>query len=218
MSLRIFEEPVEAVESPQQLEASFAARTLFCIWASLVAAIPAFVTSYAGLAITNVFRSMTNAENASTAVVLDALHRFNRPVIITLGISAFLSFALALVIATNPRARLASVGLPFSIAVPIIAALPAVILWFSETTTIDVLSGKITNSPVESTAQTISSLLFSAIALGLLAQGATLICAIVSLFMPLRKRSDPLSLGRAFVWAVSGTLLLVFAAAYFVIA
>jgi hypothetical protein len=217
MSLRIFEEPLETVESQQQLDVSFAARILFCIWASLVAVIPAFVTAYCGLAITNIFRSMTSAENASSAVVFDSIHRFNRPVIITLGISAFLSYVLALVLATNPRARLASVGLPFSIAAPIIAALPAVMLWFAETTTIDVLTSKITNAPVQETAQTISNLLFSAIALGLLAQGATLICAIVSLFMPLRKRNEPLSLRRAFVWAASGTVLLVFAVSYFVL-
>jgi hypothetical protein len=217
MSLRIFDETVETVESPQQLDVSFGARILFSAWAALVAIIPAITTAYCGLAMTRVFRSMTSAEDASSAVIFDSLHSFNRPVVITLGISAILSFAMALILATNPKARLASVGLPFSIVVPIIAALPAVILWFAETTTLDVLTGKITNASVQETAQTIGNLFFSAIALGLLAQGVAFICAIVSLFIPLRKRNDPFSLRRAFVWAVSGTLLLVFSIAYFVL-
>ena len=215
MSLRIFEDAPEAAESSEPLDVSFGARILFTAWAGIVAAIPAFTTGYCGLAITNVFRGMTNAETASSTVVFNSMHSFNRPVVITLAISALLSFGMALVLAINPRARLAAVGLPFSIAVPIIAALPAVVLWFGETTTLDVLTGKMTHAPVQETAQTISNLFFSAIVLGLLAQGVTLICAIVSLFMPLRKRDDPFSLRRAFVWAVSGTLLLFFAGAYF---
>lgn len=217
MSLRIFDETAETVETPQQLDVSFAARILFSAWAALVAIMPAITTAYCGLAITRVFRSMTNAETAGSALVFGSLHSFNRPVVITLAISAFLSFVMALILATNPKARLASVGLPFSIAVPIIAALPAVILWFGETTTIDVLTGKITDASVAETAQTISNLLFSAIALGLLGLGVALICAIVSLFIPLRKRNEPFSLRRAFVWAVSGTILLVFSVAYFVL-
>ena len=217
MSLRIFDEPAQVVETPQQQDVSFAARILFCTWAAVVAAIPAFVTAYSGLAITNVFRAMTNAENARTVVVMDALHRFNRPVVITLAISAFLAFVLALIVATNPRARLNSVGLPFSVSVPIIAALPAVFLWFAETTTIDLITGKLINPNVQATAQTISNLMFSSIAAGLLAQGVSLVCAIVSLFIPITKRPDPLSLRRAFAWAVSGTLLFVFAVAFFVL-
>ena len=215
MSLRIFEDAPEATETSEPLDVSFWSRILFTAWAAIVAVVPAFTTGYCGLAITNVFRGMTTAENASSSVVLDSMHSFNRPVVITLAISALLSFGMALVLAINPRARLAGVGLPFSIAIPIIAALPALVLWFGETTTIDVLTGKLTHPTVDETAQTISSLFFSAIALGLLAQGVTLVCAIVSLLMPLRKRDDPLSLRRPFVWAVSGTLLLVFAGAFF---
>ena len=217
MSLRIFDEPVETVESPQSLDVSFGARILFCSWAALVAVIPAFATAYSGFAITGVFRRMTNAENARAAVIMDALHVSNRPLVIALAVSAFLAFVLALLLATNARARLNSVGLPFSIAVPIIAALPAVFLWFAETITIEVLTTKDRNYPVQATAQTVSNLLFCTIAAGLLAQGVTLVCAIVSLFIPITKRTDPFSLRRAFVWAISGTLLFVFAVAFFVL-
>ena len=218
MSLRIFDEPAETAEAPQSLDVSFAAKIFFCVWAALVAVIPPITTSYAALGITNMFRSMTNAENAGARVVMDTLHRFNRPLVVALAISAFMAFAFALVIATNVKSRLTSVGLPFSVAVPIIAALPALFLFFAETTTIEVITTKDRNYPVQATAQMVSNLLFCAIAAGLLAQAVTLVCAIVSLFVPVTKRKDPLSLKRAFVWAVSGTLLLVFAVAFFVLA
>ena len=182
-----------------------------------MAVIPGFVTTYSALGITNLFRGMTNAETSGAATVLDTIHIFNRPLVMALGISALLSFATALVLATSDKLRLAAVGLPLSIGIPIIAATPPLILWFAETTIIDVMTGKITDGPVEVVAQRISNLLFSAAGLGLLSQGATFVCAIISLCIPVRKRMDPSSLRRAFAWAVSGMVLLVFAGAYFVL-
>lgn len=217
MSLRIFEDPVEVVDSPQPADVSFWARLIFCAGASLVAVIPALVTTYSAVGITNLFRSMTNAENAGAATVLGGIHVFNRPLVIALGISALLSFVTALVLATNEKYRLAAVGFPFSIGAPIIAATPALILWFVETTTIDIVNGKITDGPIEVVAQNISNLLFAATGLGLLAQGAVFVCSIISLCIPVTKRTDPSSSRRAFTWAASGTVLLVFAVAYFVL-
>ena len=217
MSLRIFEAPVEVAEAPRPADVSFWARIAFCGGALLVTVIPGYVTTYAALGITNLFRGLTNAESASAANVLDNIHVFNRPLVIALGISALLSFVTALILASNEKLRLAAVGLPLSIGVPIIAATPALFLWFAETTIIDVMTAKITDGPVTEIAQRISNLLFSAAGLGLLSQGATFVCAIVSLCIPVRKRTDPLSLRRAFPWAVSGILLLVFAVAYFVV-
>lgn len=217
MSLRIFEDRVEVAESPQPEDVSFWARIAFCAGAALVAVIPGFVTTYSALGITNLFRNMTNAENAGAASVLDNIHVFNRPLVIALGISALLSFVTALILATNEKLRLAAVGLPFSIVVLVIAAMPALFLWIAETTIIDVMTGKITDGPIAVVAQRISNLLFSAAGLGLISQGATFVGAIISLCIPVKKRTDPSSLRRAFIWAVSGILLLVFAAAYFVI-
>ena len=217
MSLRIFEDPVEVAESPQPDDVSFWARIAFCAAAALVAVIPGVVTTYSALGITNLFRNMTNAENAGAATVLDGMHVFNRPLVVALGVSALLSFVTALVMATNEKLRLAAVGFPFSIVVLIMAAMPALFLWFAETTIIDVMTGKITDGPVAVIAQRISNLLFSAAGLGLLSQGATFAGAIISLCIPVRKRTDPSSLRRSFTWAVSGILLLVFAGAYFVL-
>jgi hypothetical protein len=112
---------------------------------------------------------------------------------------------------------MASVGLPFSIGIPILAATPALLLWYAETTTIDVLSGKHTNTPIPVIAETISRFLFWALASGLIVQPVTLVCAVISLCIPVRLRSDAFSLRRAFVWAMVGVLLLVFAGVYFVL-
>ena len=72
-----------------------------------MAVIPALVTTYSALGITNLFRNMTNAENAGAATVLGGIHVFNRPLVIALGISALLSFVTALVLATNEKYRFA---------------------------------------------------------------------------------------------------------------
>ncbi|HET9479685.1 MAG TPA: hypothetical protein VFO72_10085, partial [Pyrinomonadaceae bacterium] len=113
--------------------------------------------------------------------------------------------------------RLASVGWPFSIGVPILVAAPALFLWFAETYTIDLLAGKLPGTPPAVAARTVSTLLFCALGSALLVQPATLICAIISLFIPTRSRTDAFSSGRAFAWAITGTLLFVFAVALFVV-
>lgn len=216
MTLRIFEAPDEAAESIQQAQVSLAPRLLFCFWASLVAAIPTVTTVFAAWQVTGLFRSMTDAENARAERILGYLHIFNLPLIIALCIAAVLAFALAIVLFTKERYRPAAVGLPFSIGVPLLAVTPAIFLWRVESMTIDLLSGRL-RGPVVSTAQTISTLLFTAWGSAFLVQGVILICAVVSLCIPVRLRSDPSSFNRPFIWSVVGVLFLFFAFAYFVL-
>ena len=216
MTTTLFEEPSEVVEL-SQAHVSIVERLVFCAWAVVVNVIPALAATYSALQVANFFRSLKNAENATKSNVFAHLHALNTPMVIALGISALLAFGFALVLAIEPRRRLASVGLPLSISVPILAAIPGLFLWFAETTTIDVFSSKLTNAAVASMAQTISLLLFAALAWGLLVQGAAVVFSIVSLCIPIKRRTDAFSLRRAFVWAVTGMLLLVFAGAYFVL-
>lgn len=215
MTTRIFEMSDEAVEPAQQPQVSFAARILWCVWASMVSVIPALAAAYTALQITRFFRSLKNAENATTFSVLAQLHTLNTPMVIALGVSAFLALAFAFVVAIKPKLRLASVGLPLSIGVPLLAAMPALLLWVAETTIIDVFSGKPAQTTIASTAQTVSLLLFGAMISGLLVLGATVLFSILSLCISIESRTDEFSLRRAFVWAVTGTLLLIFAGAYF---
>jgi len=216
MSLRILEDAAEPAESVQQADVSFPARLIFGGWAALVAAGPVLTTIYGAMGITSLFRGMTNAETATASRVLSGLHFLNRPLIVALVIAALLAFGIAVVLAIYPRFRLASVGLPFSFGVPILAIVPAIFLWLAETTTIDVLSGKATGTP-GSVAQTISTLIFIAFGSSLLMQGVILVCAIVSLCITPRRRKDALSSLRPFAWSVSAMLLLIFAVVFFVI-
>src|ERR1043165_3839762 len=109
MTIKLFEEPSEAVEL-SQAHVSLAERLLFSVWAVLVSGIPALAAAYSALQITNFFRSLKNAEEATNANVFAHLHTLNTPMVIALGTSAFLALGFALVLAIEPRRRLASVG------------------------------------------------------------------------------------------------------------
>jgi hypothetical protein len=216
LTLKLFEEPLESAES-QQAGVSILTRIIFAGLASLVAIVPAVVSSFTAYRVTTLFTGMTNAESSGRLAVTSGLHLLNTPLVVALGASAFLALLLALVLAVDPKYRLAAVGLPFSIGVTLIPAVPALLLWSVVTTVLDILEGRITSGPVDEMAQRISMLLMGAMVFGLLAVAVTLICAIVSLILPVSRRTDPLSLRRAFVWAVTGMLFLVFAVAYFVV-
>lgn len=218
MSLRIFDEPIATAELEPEVEASFPLRIVFCFWSAMVAIPAGATTAYSGLAIVRVFRNMRNAETSGSEWILGNIHAFNRPLVIVLAVSALLAFGIALAITISPKCRLNSVGYPFSIIVSILAIMPAVFLWFGETTVTDVITGRMTQGPIEVVAQRISNLFFSAITAGLVGQGAAFFGAIISLCIPVKRRTDALSLRRAFIWAVSGTLLLAFTVAFFLVA
>lgn len=215
MVTRLFEEPIEAVESSDHAQVPIATRLFYCIGASMVAIIPSVATTYSGLQIARFFRTLTDAESATARRILGNLSVFNMPVIFALGVSALLAFGIGIALATDSRRRQASVGLPFAIGVPILGATPVVLLWWAQTTMLDVLAGKHINTPPTVVAQTISNLLFWAIAASMAAPALIFICAVVSLCIPTRLRMNTLSMPRAFVWGGVGMLLLVFAGVYF---
>jgi hypothetical protein len=217
LTIRLFDDSTDAAESSPQFEVSIASRILSCGLVSLIAVVPAITAAYCAYGAMNLFASMRDAESAKVSRILTNLHLLNTPLVIALGVSALLAFVIALVLAVDPKRRLASVGLPFSIGVPIIAAMPGLLLWFAETTTLDVVSGRFSNATIAITARNVSLLLLCTMICGVLALGATFICSIVSLLLPVQRRTDASSLRRAFVWAVTGTLLLVFAGAYFIV-
>jgi hypothetical protein len=176
--------------------------------------VPAIASNYSALQVLRLFRSFTDAESVRATRILSSLHAFNTPLVIGLGVGALLAFVIALVLATDPKRRLASVGWPLSIAVPVLAVTPGLLLWLAESTTIDVITGKHIGTPAE-VAETISRFLFWSLAAGLIVQGVTVVCAVISLFIPTRSRSDALSVRRAFPWAITGIVLLIFAVAFF---
>jgi hypothetical protein len=217
LTIKLFEEPVEAAETAAQLDVSIAARIVSAGVASLVAVIPALTAAFTAFRVSRMYAGLRNAETAGSEHITSSLDVFNTPLVIALGASALLAFAIALILAVDPKRRLAAVGLPFSIGIPLIAAAPALLLWSVETTTLDILSGRLNSGPVEVVAQNIALKLMGAIVSGVFAVGVAFVCSLVSLFIPVSKRTDAFSLRRAFVWAVTGVLLLVFAGAYLVV-
>jgi hypothetical protein len=216
MVLRILEEPVD--ETSQPVEVSIAARLAGCAVACLIALIPAVATSYGAYQLTKLLRGMKDAESVPNAAAMASrLSSFNLPIIIGLAICAVLALGFALVLATNPRLRLASVGLPCTIAILFMAAWPALLLWNVETRVLDVY--KMTRrDDMTATAQTIAFLLFCAFLFGLLTQAASVIAPLTSLLIKPQSRSDPLAPRRAMVWLFGATLLLVFSGAYVIVA
>lgn len=217
MTIKLFEEPDEAAEFSEQLPVSIATRLIYCVLASITAVVPALAAAYGAYCVANVFRGMRDAESARAARVFIQLHLCNTPLVLALGFSALLAFAIALVLAVDPKRRVASVGLPFSIGVPLIAAIPGVFLWYAETTVMAVLSGKSFDTPIAILARNVSFVLLCVMILGVLAVGATFVCSVVSLCLPAHSRTEALAQRRAFVWVVTGTLLLAFAGAYFIV-
>jgi hypothetical protein len=124
---------------------------------------------------------------------------------------------MALALTVNPKRRLAGVGLPLSIAVLILAVTPGIFVWATESKVLDVLAGKLPDDSVGAFAETIGSLIYVAVSLGILCLVVTFGCAIVSLLIPVKSRTDPLSAPRAFVWLITGVLLLLFAGLFFLL-
>lgn len=214
VTTRLFEEPVEVVEPPPT-QAPLASRIFCCAGASLVAIVPAVAATYSAFQVTRFFRTLTNAETVSGAKIPAQISVFNTPLIFALGVAALLAFGIAITLATDSKRRQASVGLFFSIVVPILGVTPALLLWWAESTTFDVLSGKHINTSPEVTAQTISTLLFLATAAGLVVPCVVFVCAVVSLCLPARSRINTFSMSRAFVWGAVGMVLLILAGAFF---
>jgi hypothetical protein len=76
---------------------------------------------------------------------------------------------------------------------------------------------RIMNESVAEFALTISSLLGFSMVSGGFVLFFTFVCTVVSLLIPPRRRGDPLSTPRVFVWLVSGMLLLMTAGLFFIL-
>ena len=215
MTLGLFKEAGAAAESSPEPQVTFAARLLYRAWGAAIVLIAAIGTVYTASQVLNLFRSFTDASSVKAARILFNLNSFDTPLIVALGVAALLAFLLAIALAMDENRRLAAPGLLFSIAVPILAVTPALLLWFAERTTVDVVSGKQAGTPAE-VAETITRFLFWALATGLGVQVVIVVWAMISLFIRKRTRTHPLSIRRVIPWAASGILLLVLAGAYFV--
>jgi len=212
--LKLFEEPTD--EPSQLAGVPIGVRFAGCAVAWLVAFIPAFTAMISAYLLTRFLRSMNNPQSIpSSAMIVSQIGMFNQPLVIGLGVAALLSFVFAMALTINPRLRLASVGFPCSIAILIIAAGPAVLLWCAETHILDALDIKVgSQADVETTASTIALLMFCALLAGILATPASFVVPLVSLLRSPQLRSDALSPHRVMIWLFGSVLLLAFSGIY----
>ncbi|HKN83090.1 MAG TPA: hypothetical protein VJW17_06635 [Pyrinomonadaceae bacterium] len=217
MVLRIFEEPTD--EPTQPVDVSIAVRLAGCAVAWLVAFMPAITAGSSTLQLVRFFRSITPETASSKTAIMSALSNLNVPVIIGLCVSALLAFAFAITLAMKPRFRLASVGLPCSVGVLMMAAAPALLLWTAETDIVDVLNltTRSSSAEVASTAKTVSELMFAALGLSILTIPASFIAPLVTLLVSPQSRTEPFSQRRVMVWLCGAVLLLVLAGAYLIV-
>jgi hypothetical protein len=213
----MLEEPREATESIEQAKVSIAIRLLFSFWAVLVVVLPGFAASLGALRVTSVFTNLVNAEEAGSTAIQTGLHLSNKPLIVAFVVSAILAFGMAVALATSQKRRLAGVGLPLSIAIPILAVTPGAFLWFAEKNIVDLLAGMVTDVSIADFVIRVTTSRFLALGSGLLVQGVVVLCAVISLIRSPQARTDPLSLPRVFIWLVSGVLLLMFAGLFSVL-
>ncbi|HET8782013.1 MAG TPA: hypothetical protein VFM63_06325 [Pyrinomonadaceae bacterium] len=213
----MFEEPRASAESPEQAPVAIGARIFFCLWAMSVAMLPAIVAAYSSFRVINSFRTLSTAEESGSEWLQNNLHAANTPLWIAFGISALLAFAMALVLTIKPQRRLAGVGLPLSLGLPFLALTPAVLLGVAESKIREILSGSFETFSAMDYALTIPWLLMLAIASAVLVLSLTFLCGVISLFLPPQRRADALSGPRVFIWFVSGVLLLMGAAAFFML-
>src|SRR5687768_5972979 len=138
MVLRILAEPIEEPIEPARVP--IALRLFGCTVACLLALIPALAAGYSASRLTSFLSGMKSVESVPSAVmIVSTIRSFNEPLIIGLAVSALLALAFGLVLAINPKFRLASVGVPCSIATLFMAAGPALFLWSAETRVLDVV-------------------------------------------------------------------------------
>lgn len=217
MILKLLEEPTD--EPAQLTGVPIGVRLAGCAVAWLVAFIPALTAMISANLLTRFLRSMKDPESIpSAAVVVSQIGMLNQPLVIGLGVAALLAFGFAIVLAINPRLRLASVGFPCSIATLIIAAGPALLLWTTETHILDALAIKIgSQADVATTASTIALLMFCALLAGILAIPASFVVPLVSLLRSPQLRSDALSPHRATIWLFGSVLLLAFSGVYLIL-
>jgi len=217
MVLRILEEPID--EPIQPVDLSIGVRLAGCAVAWFVAFMAAFTTTNSGYHLVKFLRSMTPETANSKTAILSGMSNLNVPLIIGLCVSATVAFGFAMAMVINPRVRLASVGLPCSIAIVVMAGAPALLLWIAETYILDVLNITVRGREAEvaSTAQTVSELIFAGWGLSILSVPASFVAPFVSLLISPQSRSDPLSQRRLMVWLCGAVLLLALAGAYLIV-
>ena len=181
---------------------------LWHIVAAFAAVLPAAGPVLATRGVIHAFRGMAETGSGGIGAVSMGMYEANRPLIVAALAAAVLAGSLAVVVLRKPQAF---PGLALSL-VPLLACVPALLLWFTEGFIVDVLAGDETG-PVGEISQRVATLLIAS------AGGAVLLIAVAFAALGIslaRPRSGDPALPPVAVWTAMAVLLLGLAVLFYV--
>ena len=185
-------------------------RLLWRALAALAAVLPAAGAALAVRGVMNVFQGMALTGSGGVGAVSAGLYEANRPLIVAAVAAAILAGWLTVAVLRNPRSF---PGLPLSFA-PVLACVPALLLWMVESFTLAVIDPHATGSAasIGEESQRLSTLVIASFGS---AVAVVLIVSAIFAVSLARPRSRDSSLPPAAVWAAMTVLLLGLAVAFY---
>jgi hypothetical protein len=185
-------------------------RPLWNSVAALAAILPAAGAALAVRGVINVFQGMAQTGSGGVGTVAIGLYEANRPLIAAAVAAAILAGCLTVAVLRKPRAF---PGLLLSLA-PVLACVPALLLWILESFTLAVIDPAATGSAasIGETSQRMSNLVIASFGAAIVVIPIVIVAFAISLARP---RSTDSALPPAAVWAAMTVLLLGLAVAFY---
>ncbi|MEA2562036.1 MAG: hypothetical protein QOH06_3540 [Acidobacteriota bacterium] len=192
------------------VEAEIPRGPLWHIVAAFAAVLPAAGAALAVRGVMNVFQGMALTGSGGVGAVAAGLYEANRPLIAAAAVAAILAGWLTVAVLRKPWAF---PGLPLSFA-PVLACVPALLLWMVESFTLAVIDPHATGSAasIGEESQRLSNLVIASFG-----SAITVLLIVIAIFAVslARPRSTDSSLPPAAVWAAMTVLLLGLAVAFY---
>jgi hypothetical protein len=166
--------------------------------ASLAALLPAAAAAYGALSIFRAFEEMAREGAGGMVPVAKALYPANLPLLLASLLAMVLAAMLARTAQRHPERADDLPGLPFFL-ISVLAGIPVLLLWITESYPLDFLAGRVTGTIME-VSQRLQTLLFSTAAAALV----VVVCALVAWARSRTSRPVP----RVAIWAGAALLWL----------
>jgi hypothetical protein len=176
-------------------------RPLWHALAALAAILPAAGAAFATRGVINTFSGMAETGSGGIGTAAMGMYEANRPLVAAAALAAALACGLAVVLRRKPGAF---PGLMLSLA-PLLACVPALLLWMTESYVLDVLAGSVTGS-IADASQRISTLVTASFGSAVVVILVVIAAFAVSLARLARPKSAS-ALPPVAVWAVMAVLL-----------
>lgn len=178
--------------------------------ATLAALLPAVGAELAAQGVMDVFRGMAITGSGGLGTTLVGMSEANRPLLFTTVVAAALAAWLAVAVIRRPQRAAAFPGLLLSLA-PLLACVPALLLWRTERVIMEVLGAE--TGPVGDASQRVANLLITSAGAPIVI--IPIVFAVFAIALARRRpRSEP-GLPPAAVWAAVTAILLGLAAALY---